>query len=133
MVAIAGTSKELADSLDAAVDHSDRYVNHLLRIVTTRCMTQALPLLSAAVVHCTLYVACRAWHVVCCMLHDAGRAPFPRSQWALRDTLACSGSLQCLCCHRPPISHSAPLWVPDARASGQFDIDLPPPGDSLPR
>jgi exosome complex exonuclease DIS3/RRP44 len=36
-----GTSKELADSLDAAVDKSDRYLNHLLRIVTTRCMTQA--------------------------------------------------------------------------------------------
>ena len=35
------TSKQLADSLDKAVDSADPYFNTLLRICATRCMTQA--------------------------------------------------------------------------------------------
>lgn len=34
-------SKQLADSLDAAVDESDPYINKLLRILSTRCMSPA--------------------------------------------------------------------------------------------
>lgn len=34
-------SKKLADSLDAAVDPSDPYINKLLRILSTRCMSPA--------------------------------------------------------------------------------------------
>ena len=36
------TSKELADSLDAAIKPSQPFFNKLLRIMTTRCMSQAL-------------------------------------------------------------------------------------------
>jgi exosome complex exonuclease DIS3/RRP44 len=36
-----GTSKELADSLDDAVDPSRPFMNRLLRILATRCMMQA--------------------------------------------------------------------------------------------
>lgn len=35
------SSKTLADSLDAAVSTSDPYFNKLIRILATRCMTQA--------------------------------------------------------------------------------------------
>jgi exosome complex exonuclease DIS3/RRP44 len=36
-----GSSKEVAASLDAAVRSDDRYFNKLVRIMATRCMTQA--------------------------------------------------------------------------------------------
>jgi exosome complex exonuclease DIS3/RRP44 len=36
-----GSSKELADSLDEAVDEARPHLNRLLRILTTRCMMQA--------------------------------------------------------------------------------------------
>jgi exosome complex exonuclease DIS3/RRP44 len=36
-----GTSKELADSLDEAIDATRPHLNKLLRILTTRCMMQA--------------------------------------------------------------------------------------------
>jgi RNB domain len=36
-----GSSKKLADSLDRALSKKDPYFNKLLRILTTRCMTQA--------------------------------------------------------------------------------------------
>jgi len=36
------TSKSLSDSLDKAVREGDSYFNELLRILATRCMTQAL-------------------------------------------------------------------------------------------
>lgn len=37
-----GTSKQLADSLDRAVNPADAYFNKLVRIMTTRCMMQAV-------------------------------------------------------------------------------------------
>eukprot|EP00505_MAST-04D_sp_SCG-Rhode-Island_P002029 Stramenopile-MAST_4_protein_2029 len=36
------TSKQLADSLDLAVKHGDPFFNKLIRIMTTRCMSQAV-------------------------------------------------------------------------------------------
>lgn len=36
------TSKNLAESLDAAVREEDPYFNKLMRIMATRCMTQAI-------------------------------------------------------------------------------------------
>ena len=42
------TSKKLADSLDAAVRPDDQYFNTLLRIVATRCMSQAVYCVSGA-------------------------------------------------------------------------------------
>lgn len=36
-----GSSKEVADSLDAAVRDDDPFFNKLVRIMATRCMTQA--------------------------------------------------------------------------------------------
>jgi exosome complex exonuclease DIS3/RRP44 len=42
------TSKKLADSLDAAVRPDDVYFNTLLRIVATRCMSQAVYCVSGA-------------------------------------------------------------------------------------
>jgi exosome complex exonuclease DIS3/RRP44 len=36
-----GSSKKLADSLDRALSKKDPYFNKLLRIMATRCMTQA--------------------------------------------------------------------------------------------
>ena len=42
------TSKKLADSLDAAVRPDDAYFNTLLRIVATRCMSQAVYCVSGA-------------------------------------------------------------------------------------
>ncbi|CAH1763197.1 9467_t:CDS:10 [Entrophospora sp. SA101] len=43
------TSKELADSLDAAIIPDDPYFNKLLRIMTTRCMMQAMYFCSGTV------------------------------------------------------------------------------------
>ena len=42
------TSRALADSLDAAVRPEDPYFNTLLRIVATRCMSQAVYCVSGA-------------------------------------------------------------------------------------
>jgi len=43
------SSKNLADSLDRAVSKEDPYVNKLIRILTTRCMTQAIYFSSGSV------------------------------------------------------------------------------------
>jgi exosome complex exonuclease DIS3/RRP44 len=48
-------SKRLADSLDAAVDASDPYINKLLRILSTRCM-------SPAQYFCSGEVKAQDWH-----------------------------------------------------------------------
>lgn len=46
-----GTSKALAVSLDGAVREQDTYFNKLIRIMATRCMTQATYFVSGGWVH----------------------------------------------------------------------------------
>eukprot|EP00854_Cymbomonas_tetramitiformis_P002795 gene2795-3587_t len=52
------SSKALADTLDLAERPSDPYFNKMIRILTTRCMTQASALPEAPLLHCPLMQRC---------------------------------------------------------------------------